>query len=338
MLGLKETIDKDISQCSNFIDTSFLPLFTSHNSLVNLTEKITPLLPFRNLGKNNSLINKVFAPFAHDGFPFWPVNELYGCFNHKYEPLVVTLYVVRDHLQDFYDFCNGYIISNEKDYNHIRSEFNKTFTKVLQGYGNGPSSGLPRGYCSVDEMIRMGCLFFLLMKSCSHAQGLVLDSDRRFMNNWNGRMTRVAFNTGTLRRYSEKLKGVFMSGLDWRNFIFRYMEETDENSLWFFQVPQLGEEESIIEQEFTHQEFFDLFSYLAAITNRGGYSFIIFKEDEELGGFIKDNFNFGKFRDGISVNNYLYYYRDILKDVCDYSVVSNYNLDNGRLRVLPRGA
>lgn len=270
--------------------TTFSP-FTSHHNVVHLRKEI-----MRNIPPSSSMteygprIDKIFLPFTFNGEPFFSFGVENACFNHKYEAFTILFYVMRDHYREMYDYCSGMVIGSEKDYEDIRGDFNKAFLKVLDGRS---SSAEGRGLCSVDEMIRMGSLFYLLQRSCSNIEGLITDAERRFENKWNGRRTIISITMRELEQYAYKLSKVYMSGLNWFNFFHRYVDNTCDETLWLFNLPTIeaykGEE---IEQEFTEPELFSLFDCLVSVTKREGFAFVLGKSDDSVLDLLKTHFSF----------------------------------------------
>ena len=142
-------------------------------------------------------------------------------------------YVIRDHLQDFIELVDGTIIESENAYNKVLNDFNNIFDRVLKGGGRG---AIP-GFCTEDEMIRIGSLFYILQTSCDHSKGLILNSDQLFMNDWRGRRTQIDLDHKAMEQLSLKFKDVVMSDMNWKKFIFRYIDKTDDETLWLFNIP-----------------------------------------------------------------------------------------------------
>lgn len=290
-------------------DITFSSPFPSHHNIAHLRKEIMRSIPpSSSISEYGPRIDKIFLPFTFNGEPFFSYGVENACFNHKYEAFTVLFYVMRDHYREMYDYCSGMVIGSEKDYEDIRMSFNNAFVKVLDGRS---SSAEGRGLCSVDEMIRMGSLFYMLQRSCSTIDGLTTDAERRFENKWNGRRTIISITMRELEQYAVKLSKVYMSGLNWFNFFHRYVDLTDEETLWLFNLPTIetykGEE---IEQEFTEPELFSLFDCLVSVTKREGYTLVAAKKSDEMLELIKRHFSFRNVGAGNRHNSFLYLNED----------------------------
>jgi hypothetical protein len=303
-------------QDGRYFDFAQSPPFNSHHNLHPIRKELMSCIPYR-----QGMIDKIFFPFTYNAEPFFSLGVESCYFNHKYEPFTILFYVMRDHYRELYDMVNGVIISSNDDYEGYKYEFNKAFKRVLDGKGCGRSKGL----CSVDEMIRMGSLFYILQKSCKPYNGIKLDSDRRFQNKWCEKTVKINVTIKELAHYSEKLKEVYMSGLDWKNFFFRYINKTDENTLWFFNLPKPEEEETSQEKEFTYMEFFSIFDNLITVSKRGGYSLIVYESDDDVLSGLISHFKFAKNKECYR-SNYFYLYPDISEGSTRYGAISNYSL------------
>jgi hypothetical protein len=310
---------KSLSQGGVYFDLACSPPFNSHKNLFPIRREVLNCIP--PLEDN---INKLFMPFTFNAEPFYSLGVEECYFNHRYEPFTVLFYVMRDHYTDLYDFVSGVVVASEDQYEEYRYQFNKIFKRVLEGKGRGRTKGL----CSEDEMIRIGSLFYILQKSCQNV-ALEIDSDRMFLNKWNGQMTKISTSLKEFSHYAEKLKKVSMSGLDWKNFFFRYVNETDENSLWIFHLPKAEdfEESSAVEQEFTYLEYYHLFDNLLAISKRGGSILLLIEHEEELLENLVSNFKFVKDKECFA-NNYFHLYPEISEGPYKYMAVTNYSLSD----------
>lgn len=313
-----EKVWKSLKEDYRYLDLAQSPPFSSHHNLHPVRKEIMACIPYQ-----NDNLNQIFFPFTYNAEPFFSLGVENCFFNHKYEPFTILFYVMRDHYRELYDMVNGIIISSNDDYENNKYEFNKTFKRVLDGKGSGRSPGL----CSVDEMIRMGSLFYVLQKSCDTSKGIKLDSERRFQNPWNKRTVKINVTIKELAHYSEKLKEVHMSGLDWKNFFFRYVNNTNENTLWFFNLPTPEEqEESSSEKDFSYMEYFSIFDNLITVSKRGGYSLLVFEHDDELLKGLVSHFKFAKTSDGYR-SNYFNLYPSITTGPFKFGAIANYSLN-----------
>lgn len=314
---------KSLKKDGVYTDVTFNPPFASHHNIIPLRKKMLQVLPGKNQG-----VEHLFMPFTFNGEPFFSFGVENACLNHKYEPFTALFYVIRDHWRELYDFVSGTLIESEREYEDIRSAFNKHFLKILDGCGNGEEPKL----CSVDEMIRLGSLFFLLQKSCDQSKGLVLDSERRFENRWCGRKVVISVTSKELCQYAEKLRQVWMSGLEWVHFLHRYIDHTNRSSLWFFNLPKIehyngGE----FEQEFTDSELFHLFDSFVSIGRNEGYIFVLCPKDERVLELIKKHFFF-KNTGGYRHDSFLYLFEDFYSDGDEYFAIANYDVGGSFVR------
>jgi len=262
-----------------YLDRSKRPLFNTKNSIYHLREEVSAVIE---QARASTPHEKVMMPFGESLASFWTNCVGEGAMNQSYSPFAVFYYVLRDHTKELISICDGRVIEDLNDYNRLVMQFNNTFYRVLEGRG----SGTIRGYCSEDEMIRMGTLFYLLMVSCDQSEGLVLNEDRCFANKWGGKKVTVDFDSKAMDQYKSKLKGVVMSDMYWRQFMFRYLDKTDEDTLWMINVPPFSESDrdESVHQWLTKEHFIDLVDMLPLITDRKGDIVMVVRNTK---GFIK---------------------------------------------------
>jgi hypothetical protein len=291
--------------------------YSSHNSLYKIRDEVLSLLPY----SGASSIKKLFLPFTFDAEPFWSIKIEQGYFNHKYSPFTVLTYVIRDHYRDVFDYCNGTVISSEKDYHHYLDMFNESFTSVLERAYSGRNKP-----CSTDEMIKIGSLFFLILNSSDLSQGLIIDYDRKYLNPWNGVRVNNMVSLKYLKEVSESIQGVWMSDMPWQNFFFRYADLTDSDSLWFFNIPPIEQHKGDgPEQELTRDELFFIFDSLCSINLKGGKCLMTVENKEECElEFFEKYFNFKKCRPSVYINDFLTMRTD---SIDGFITISNYSLD-----------
>jgi hypothetical protein len=327
-----------------YLDAAQQTLYNDRHAVSPVRKEIIECLPMeaRN-GRLSPLVDKIMMPFAQTADPFWVSGIPSGAFNNSYAPYTAMYYVIREYPREFIEMVDGMVVENQYDYEKVRNNFNRTFWRVLDGQGRGTI----RGYCSVDEMIRIGSLFYVLLKTCDHKPGLVLDDDRRFSNNWGGESVIISLTPREMSQYQAKLEDVVMSDLPWEAFCYRNMKYTDEDTLWFFNVPNFMDEEYVdkldesVHRWFDQTEFLKLFEILPLITNRGGKIFLIFKHDGEMVDDVVRYLKFDPVDDaGVYRSNANVYDRDDLRlykhfgrglNSLRYSVITNYAI-TGRHR------
>jgi len=278
------------------ISVDKLSLYTSHNSLLSYRSLILNSLPEKSLN-----LKKLFVPFVYDAEPLWLANIEQGCFNHKYEPYAMLLYVIKYHHRELFDYCNGVVIDSQYSYNYYQDIFNHAFTSALDKVHREYKRGI-----TVDDMIRMGSIFLLLLRSCDKTDGLIIDYDRRFLNPWNGIRNNHRLLFTHLTDCSKSLDNVYMSGLHWQTFLFRYINDTDSESLWFFNLPEIEDRrDDDLEQEISKDEMFSMFDSLIAINKRGGKILMTLKDSPQNVKFLKEFFSFIPIGGGRYKNKFL---------------------------------
>lgn len=311
---------REFRTVGSYYDRAQRPLFDTSQSLRWMRKDIEPLLP---RGFDTPHYSKVMAPFVESAATFWRGGVDTGAFNQTYAPFTIFYYVLREHPKAILSVCDGVVIEDENAYNRILNRFNKTFHRVLQGRG----SGTIRGYCSEDEMIRMGTLFLLLQMSCDQSKGLVLDPDRRFANKWGGKKVVVDLDHKAIDQYCRKLQNVVMSDMHWKQFLFRYIDLTDSETLWFINTPEFsdGDGDESVHQWFDQSDFVDLIDLTKSIDNRGGKLFMVVRHTKD---FLKDcvnMFDFFRYAGSSYKNDDGLYLHDGFEDIGDkVAFITNY--------------
>lgn len=218
------------------LDLAMKPLISTHHEESISKETLMRMVP-HTLERDSyrATPERLFMPFTFGAGPVWRLGIEDGYLNHPYEPFTVLSYIIRAHFRELFDLVNGEVIENINDYNNICNNFNSTFMRCKAGFGRAVG-----GEASIDEMIRIGSLFYLLQMSCDNSKGLILDSDGRFCNPWNRKTTKINLDIRTMSHYSSKLSGFAMSGFSFQAFCDKYLEETKPNDLWLINVPKMG--------------------------------------------------------------------------------------------------
>ena len=295
-----------------YLDRARSPIFRTENSLYNLREEVLTLRP--------KGYDKIFMPFVEDASVFWLNGVSSGCLNSNYAPYTVLLYVIKYHLPDFIAMVDGTIIDSEKAYNQLLNAYNHIYTKVVNGNGGGTIYG----YCSVDEMIRIGSLFYQVMLSGDFTHGISLDEERRIDNNWNKRKKIFDIDHKTFDQYRRKLEGSFFSDMDWLQFCFRYTNTTDENTFWLFNIPKEKTDESS-QVWYKDQDLIPLLDLSERIVARGGKVLFIVPKTTGMIEKLSKVFRLVYMGDSIWKSmSHNFYLRDNLKE--DYLVISSYRI------------
>lgn len=310
-----------------YLDRALTPLIDTYHNLFHIRHEVSNAFPHFDL--ETPAYTQIFQPFVESCAPFWIGGVGKGAWNQSYAPYTVLYYVIRDHLQDFVDLVDGVVIESEFAYNNTLNLFNKIYERVLQGRGRG----ITRGYCSEDEMIRIATLFYLLQKSCDQTRGTILNQDQLFMNDWCGKKVMIDLDYKAMEQYSDKLSNIVMSDMYWKEFIFRYMKMTDEETLWFFNVPDFLNMSQFTRnineaKDFKHKDFVDLVDLMPRIAKRGGRALAVVRKDETFSAEAKRLFNFQPVSSQVSRNNTgLYLYHKFAEGIKEYAAVSTYALD-----------
>lgn len=314
-----------------YLDRALSPPYASHHDTSDIRSDILRHIPHEIIGgKAAPAFDRIFCPFTFNADPFWAMGIENGYLNHGYEPFTVLLYVIRTNPNAMFDMCDGETIECEADYNSIKDKFNKNFLRILNGHGRG----IDPGQASVDEMILLGSLFYILQSTCDQSEGLVLDYEKRFENAWCGENRTVQIDLKKLSTYSTKLEGIAVSGMPPVNFFFRHITKTDRNTLWLFNLPRLVDDidpdiEGNVEPEATVPFMYYLLDqYSAQIIERDGTIAIVFPSGPELIEELIENFNFIAHPsiDKLYQGARLYLKQDFARDTSgSYSLITNYD-------------
>lgn len=257
---------------SSYLDVARTAPVRTHHTLPKGAVNALPL----NTDDSNRVTKTyetMYAPFSEGVTPFWQAGIRRSALNHQYGPFGAMFYTMRDHHGDFYSRVNNATIPNEREFNKLRDTFNDLWTRILDGYGDAPE----RGLCSVDEMIALGNMFFLLLKSSDIHRGLILDNDLRFANEFNGDAVSINMPIRKARQYSAKLENSVFSDLGWKHFMNLYLDDTDTNTLWYLRLPDLfdGSQEMLSQtgdgfDVFDESYFVECIDFVESVTDRGG--------------------------------------------------------------------
>lgn len=294
------------SNDSKYFDLAKSPLFI--DDFYSRRDEVSSLFP--------EGATKIFMPFTHNADPFWVGKIKNGWLNDPYAPTVALLYVIRDYPKEFYFTLTSLTIKKIDDFINLRLKFNRLYRKLSHGHGHGREKGL----CSVDELIMLAALFYVLQTSSATMDGIKLDSDLNFVSNWSGYRSKMRLTPTVLAHYQVKLSSVFLADMGYEQFIFRGMNYTDEQTLWFVRCPQFGREDD----NFKLSNFVSIVEKMSLVKKRGGKCLIICEYDKGLVKFVKQFFDFTSFSDSIVKNSDFYLYDDLVRNNI---IFSNYLLD-----------
>lgn len=235
-----------------YLDRAKEPFITTHHDTRAIRNLVLDGVPTRGFGIPGH--DKIFMPFAFNGDPLWMFRSREAYMNQEYPPFTVMYYAIREDHHDVFEMIHGMRITNEEEFGELRQRFNKLYMKLLRHKGSGI-----RGDASKEEMVRLGSWFYALQLTADNNRGLQLDTDGRFINGWNRKKNIIKLDIKTLSAYSSKLRDVYLSGLPWDAFLFRYANQSDETSFWYINIPTMREgDEGRIHADFTFEDFYTL--------------------------------------------------------------------------------
>ena len=270
-----------------YFDRATSPPFPVHHITTPLRQDIIDRIPKR---VSNTTFQpeatEVFMPFSLDAEPFWAIGVESGFLNNFYAPYTMLLYVLRDHPKALFDMVSGEMVEDEAAYIRIQNSFNNLYTRLLKHQGSGRN-----GDASEDEMVRAGVLFYKLLQTCSNHEGLVVDNDGNFMNVWGGEKKILNPKLKELQTYASKLKHCCVSGLDWNVFFHRYIWRSNENSLWFFNIPAVKRHKRT-QYDFTIEDMYVLLGdYIPMLTSKGAKVLCLIPVEEKLRDRVVNHFD-----------------------------------------------
>lgn len=313
------------------------PLFVNNEVSFANRKNIVKNLPHKmNDGYIDPTYDTVFAPFAQSAEPLLLSGANEGAWNCRYGPFTAIFLVLREYTNDFYSMVDGYTVASQQDYNELQERFNDIWSRILNGKGRGPG----KGTCSVDEMVRIGSLFYILQKASGKDEGISINQDKEYNGNWSGDKTVIDFDKSTLKQYQKKIDDTYFSDILWNKFMMRYIPTTDENTLWFIRLPELTSDFYISRKnEVESFEWFDiralsrLIELFKPIDERGGKLFMYFPQSEDMIHHLKKNFSSvmemssGRY----TLGDEFFLYESVGKTAFPYTAVSNYKLPNERI-------
>ncbi len=249
-------------------DLSTQPPVPSFNCTGSVSRQIMASIPseLNSRGDRIPKFNKVFFPMAYNADPFWQMGCMDGYLNHSYAPFVAMLYAIKKEPSWLVNELTGMIVM-QWDYIQLKDEFNALFTKLREMRGGGR-----KGMASEDEFLRLGYLFFIISSCCDNSLGLISSNFGEFQNGWGGQTSHMftSVKVKTIESWSRKLERIALSDLNWKNFFFRYTNQSDENSFWFFNFPMLDPYIFNDKLDTKPEDFFEMtLSYLKTLTSRG---------------------------------------------------------------------
>lgn len=217
-----------------YYDRGYDNIVDTHFNTLNLRQQILNRLPLITDPISKEFIpefNKVFCPINYnsDCALFFGADKT--VVNHYYAPFSVLSNVIRDYYSDFKNFVNGIIIPDVDTYNSIKDRFNDLYLKLITFKF---TAAFALGSCSIDDFVTLGSLFYILQQCCDNSEGLVIDDDC-FENQWCGEIKIIEINDKEFDCYKAKLKRVNFCSLSTSNFVNRFKDYSDSDTLWFYE-------------------------------------------------------------------------------------------------------
>lgn len=256
------------------------PLFTSDDTLYIVRKRLSKLI-------RETRAKKLFMPIATDIDPFWTGCVEGGCFNNQFSPYMVMFSVLRDYPRDFYNFVDGYIVANRHQFDKLVSDFNRVYMAAISGKGHG----YPKGTCSVDEFIRMGGLFYLILKTGDMSFGVKLNTFGYLSNEWCGEKLTVNLRLRVVDEYSRRLQGCSFAGADWQQFFYRATQFTDNDSLWLLNFSSL-DLMSRVDGALNMEHLINSLDRECTISARDGKMVIVLPNSDIMIDFLRDLYGF----------------------------------------------
>ena len=195
--------------------------------------------------------------------------------------------MIRQYPRDFYDFVDGYVVSSRKDHDELNRQYNKVYMRALSGKGKGE----PRGWLSPDEFIRLGSLFYILLRTSDTSYGVKLNQMGYLVNSWQGVKRVVSLNKKVFDEYSARLEESRFASVEPSQFFYRAIPETDSRTLWLFNytaMEVMSKEQDVLKME-------DLISSLdssSLILNRGGRMIMVLPNDNIIVDLLRQYYGF----------------------------------------------
>ena len=173
-------------------------------------------------------------------------------------------------------------------------------------------------------------MFLILLNTCSNDDGLVLDTEGRFENEWSGRSKIMDTSLALMQAYSAKLKDVSVSGLDWKHFVFRFVNDTDEDSLWLFNIPKVVKVSRFPNDFDLEDLYFLLGDTLPMLNSRESRAMVVMPVSEKLQEKIIKHFNFTQLDEYKYASTSMRMQTEVMQDADgqEFLILCNYNFDS----------
>lgn len=301
-------------------------IFRFNNDMNNIKQQIRDTFP-----KNDSdelAFEDVYVPHTNNLVPLWQTDFENAQINFNYSPFVSMFYVIREHPNQFYDMASGHIVRCESDYKEKRKEFNNLYMKILNGGGNGLENGL----CSLEEMIRLGSLFYVILQTSDTSKGLQIDNEKRFKADWCKDSKDVVFDHDEILDKSKKLQDVYFSDSTWNEIFYRFLPQTDKNTFWFVKMPDFlsrryqNKVDEVDEYDWIDKPTFKTFvRFIDKVEKENGYIAIYYRSKTSFKHKLVDSLGLKKNLSGVYQNSHKYLFDNKLDET--YEIISNYDVN-----------
>lgn len=262
------------------------PLFIADDSLFLIREFITRII-------EDFKPDYLFMPVTSDLEPSWKI-KVPAWMNSLYAPYTAFFMALRDYPRALAAIIDGTYIASQRDFESILDEFNTLYSIAMSLAG----SGFPAGTLSVDEMIRLGALFYQVITSSDAVTGLVLDNMGALQNKWVGEPQIIRFAPKQAELYAAKLRDCYFTGIHWRQFLFQAMSEhKTERPAWVVNLSGIDVVDGDELWDFGLQSFVELLDFFGVLDSNRHLAVIICENDETVKAFLRKVYRKGFYLD-----------------------------------------
>jgi hypothetical protein len=204
------------------------PFVRAGHSVLQLRDKLVPAI-------NKFDPQYLLMPATKDLDPFWAgLTVEKAWFNAVYPPLSFMHMMLRDHPQAFTETIRDVEVNFLQDYHRTMNNFNNLYMRGIEGRGR---SREPQGALSEDQGIRLSTLLYILLRTADMSEGIQIDSMGHFCNEWSGNPKKFSPKYLDFRKYSDRMKTSYYTGLPAQQFLFRAIPEyKSSRSTWIFDL------------------------------------------------------------------------------------------------------
>lgn len=310
------------TQTQHYVDHADSPLFDTYRGIDHIERDVLHSFPFiEGVSELDHQPSKLYVPFAYNGASFLNSNIKNIQINHLYPAIGVLYFVMRDYPDEFRQLVDGLYV-NRDDFYSYRKELNKIVERVTDGKGRGARPGL----CSKDEMLRIASLIYIVYQTSNAGVTERLEWDggsNNFLNPWCGSKKRVYFDNTEFEHYVAKMQRLHVSAVSWEQFYFAFAGEADQDSLWYWNVPNPFQE-----QWFGANDVVSIFNKLPTLDKDGAYILMNFPKTSETVDMFESVLDFDevKGRD-MYINDQFVLFDNMMSGKKEYLTLANYYPD-----------